>query len=265
MRTFVINLEGQSDRRDITTSNLNAAHVEFSIFPAVFGKNTYREYFDSINNWGCLLETGHFITLNEIGCYASHLTLWKKCVELDEAIIIMEDDFRLGSEFDKTITFANNLIESCGFIRLEPIESRWARKPGLEPIIVLEDTSSKLIYQRMPSIRTTCYAITPTCAAALISHSKTVSCPVDYMVRKHWVHGQPIFAITPPAIELAELASQSSIGERDKHIARHLISPFRLLYRYAQRRRARRSASLQLTAIRQNPAFEKYSSNTVSK
>ena len=265
MRTFVINLEGQTDRHDSTTSNLNAAHVEFSIFRAISGKNTYKEYFNSINNWSCLLETGHFITPSEIGCYASHLTLWKKCVELDEPIIIMEDDFLLGSDFHKTITFANSLIEHCGFIRLEPIERRWARKPGLEPVIVLENNSSKLIYQRMPSARTTCYAITPTCAAALISHSKTVSCPVDHMIRKHWVHGQSIFAITPPAIELADLASQSSIGDRNKHIARYLVSPFRLLHRYAERRRAKRSAGQQLTAIKQNPAFDKYSSNTLPK
>ena len=29
----------------------------------------------------------------ELACFASRLSLWQKCVELNEAVLILEDDF----------------------------------------------------------------------------------------------------------------------------------------------------------------------------
>jgi GR25 family glycosyltransferase involved in LPS biosynthesis len=92
----------------------------------------------------------------------------------------------------------------------------------------------------MPSVRATCYALTPACAAAFIAASTTLVAPVDHMIRRCWRHGQLLYALSPPAIRLSEHAEESSIKGRQKHPARHLAGPLRPLYRLIERWRAKR-------------------------
>ena len=42
----------------------------------------------------------HIRTLGEVGCALSHINLWKKCVKLNEPILVMEDDILLEGNMD---------------------------------------------------------------------------------------------------------------------------------------------------------------------
>jgi len=243
---FVINLQDRQDRRDSVDQQLTDSNTEYRFFPAISVRDNPQKYFRRKSTLRFLLDTGRFPVTTELACYASHLALWKMCLELNEPVVIMEDDFRLADEFEKTLDYAREKIQQCGFIRLEPVEERWARKEGLEPVVVEKRGCLRLIYQRMPSVRLTCYAIAPRCAAALINASGTFAYPVDHMVRRSWDHGQPIYAIEPPAIKHAEYAQTSSISGREKSILRHLIRPFSAMYRYNERRRAVQHSAEQL-------------------
>ena len=46
-----------------------------------------------------LISTRRLPSAAEIGCYASHLMLWRRCVEMDQPIVILEDDFNLQPNF----------------------------------------------------------------------------------------------------------------------------------------------------------------------
>lgn len=56
----------------------------------------------------------------EVGCFASHYHLWKKCVDMDEPIIIAEDDVRLNENKYETIynVFKNNSFNKIDFLSL---------------------------------------------------------------------------------------------------------------------------------------------------
>jgi glycosyl transferase family 25 len=240
MQIFVINLKTRKDRRDNVIAQLSGAGVNYEFFTAIEGAGQLHRYFSGSNPLQFLLETGHFAEPAEINCYASHLTLWKKCVVLDQPIVIMEDDFRMTTDFQRIIATADKLIAQTGFIRLEALEDRWQHKPGFAPALVSNIDGVTLYCQRMPSVRATCYALTPACAAAFIAASTMLVAPVDHMIRRCWRHGQLLYALEPPAISLSEYAEESSIKGRQKHPARHVAGPLRPLYRLTERWRAQR-------------------------
>ncbi len=249
MKIFIINLEERSDRRQAVQHALGSAGVEFEFFRAINGEQALANWFSGIDNWACLLETGHFATHGELGCYASHLSLWKTCIDLNEPIVIMEDDFAVTGDFAATLGRASRIVDRFGFLRLEPIEQRWGRKKDLAPVILEEESDWRLLYQRMPSVRLTCYAIAPACARALIAMSDIFTCPVDHMVRRCWAHKQSILALEPAAVNLSRHAEHSSIGNRKKVFIRHFIGPMRAVYRVMERQRARRHAVRRLEEI----------------
>ncbi|CCF80089.1 putative lipopolysaccharide biosynthesis protein [Helicobacter bizzozeronii CCUG 35545] len=39
------------------------------------------------------------MSMGELGCYASHYSLWQKCIQLHEPIAILEDDVHLKPHF----------------------------------------------------------------------------------------------------------------------------------------------------------------------
>lgn len=60
----------------------------------------FKEYF---NDFGSKLIREGALGDSEKACFASHLSLWKKCLELDEPIFILEDDITFNEHFAKFI------------------------------------------------------------------------------------------------------------------------------------------------------------------
>ena len=92
MKIFVISLKKSLKRRE-----------EFDIL----NKNINYEYFDAIDGErkeSKIVNSGSLGYSNvAIGCAMSHLSLWNKCIELDEPIIIMEDDVFISYDFETHI------------------------------------------------------------------------------------------------------------------------------------------------------------------
>ena len=76
-------------------------------------------YFERCDEEEWLLNTGHPMALGEVGCFASHRSMWQKCVELGEPLMIMEDDFQLLPGFAGAVEKVAENISDCGFIRLQ--------------------------------------------------------------------------------------------------------------------------------------------------
>jgi glycosyl transferase family 25 len=239
VQIFVINLKARKDRRDNVTAQLSATGLHYEFFPAVEGTGQLHRYFRGENRLQFLLETGHFAAPAEINCYASHLSLWKQCVALNQPIVILEDDLQVTPDFRRMLACAGELIMDHGFIRLEPMGTRWQRIGHFSPRLMRSVDGTDLYMQPMPAVHTTGYAISPACAAAFISVSNTLSAPVDHMIRRCWSHKQHIFALTPPAIVPGALATATSITGREKHPVRHFAGMLRPLYRLLERWKAR--------------------------
>ncbi|WP_044365138.1 glycosyltransferase family 25 protein, partial [Haemophilus influenzae] len=90
---FIINLEKSTDRKAYMQAQFeqlfsNNLIQEIHFFDAIYGKsNPNHPLFQRYNENKRLNAKGYPLTLGQLGCYASHYSMWEKCVELDYPII----------------------------------------------------------------------------------------------------------------------------------------------------------------------------------
>lgn len=111
MKAYII-LNKENQKRVDNVNALIAEHnlneFDLKIFDAIMAKN-----FSIKQNWG---------TLGMVGCYLSHLQIWKECIRNNdtEPVLIMEDDFKVGSIGFRSVmkTILDNVEEDWDFIML---------------------------------------------------------------------------------------------------------------------------------------------------
>jgi glycosyl transferase family 25 len=155
VKIFVISLPDAAERRERAARQLGELGLAFEFFDAMRGEQVIEEgYFERCDAEEWLLNTGHPMSLGEVGCFASHRALWQKCVDLGEPLMIMEDDFQLLPGFAGALQEVAENISKCGLIRLQT-ETR-ARK---ERVATMGDYTLWR-YTKVPH-STMCIAITP--------------------------------------------------------------------------------------------------------
>ena len=223
MKIYVISLSDALDRRGYISARLNSQNLEFEFFNALSGNGGYEPYFAAYSPSRYLLNTGRLAAPGEIGCYASHRAVWKKCVLLNEPILIAEDDAVFSDRFSSAINQVEGLIRQYGFIRLETVDRhprRWKLRIKGHKLVEKRGDSGIHYVSRM-SLCATCYAISPLVAAAFLSKSHCLTEPVDKFIQKNWVHKQPLYAFVPPVVRQADLSGDSSI-DQDRASAKRL-------------------------------------------
>jgi glycosyl transferase family 25 len=109
------------------------------------------------------------------GCFLSHYRLWKKCVELDEPIVIWEDDIIIYRGYE-TVEFDEVLILALG----HPTKSvRWMH--------LLESPSGNpaALEYSSPSMPGACgYAINPVAAQKLLNKFSKTFTPADNAINR---------------------------------------------------------------------------------
>lgn len=210
MKIFVISLPDAEARRERAARQLGEAGLAFEFFDAMRGEQVMADgYFDHCDEAEWLLNTGHPMSLGEVGCFASHRSMWQKCVELGEPLMIMEDDFQLLPGFAGAVEQVAGNISDCGFIRLQS-ETR-ARKQR----IAERGDYTLWRYTKVPH-SCMCNSMTPEVAQTLVEQTRAIYEPVDVFIKKFWVHGQPIFGMTPYTVTESTLSQQTYILHREK-------------------------------------------------
>jgi glycosyl transferase family 25 len=226
MRVHVINLRESAARRLAVERRLHLLGVEFEIERAVAGRAGY-DYFEDCDLWHYWLDTGRSPSDGEIGCYASHLLLWQRCVASGEPLVVMEDDAAPLATFGAALETARRLIGRYGFLRLEydgpgrPARTRRVEAAGEFSVHYF----LKYPYGAM------CYALTPPVARAFLAASRVVRAPVDLFVKQCWIHGQPLFGLLPYSVREASEATASTILGRDKELSRPVRRVRRLVHK----------------------------------
>ena len=214
MKTVVISLKKSVARRIASQQSLNRYNIKFEFLDAVDGRVDKHPLLERYNENEFLLNYGRKAVPGEIGCYASHFLAWQYCIDANQPILIFEDDFTLSEGFLSAIATTEKLIESYGFIRLEPTK----KKPQI--VIKKEGKFSLVKFLKVPQCLT-CYAISPSVAKALILKSREITCPVDVFIRNVAMHKQRVYGLEPyycyPGGEFG-----SEIGKREREQAKTL-------------------------------------------
>lgn len=153
------------------------------------GLNLYSNFFAKIFH-------GRSLSCGEIGCFASHFTLWHKCVNLNEAIVILEDDVEIKEKFDEGVFLCKK--SSFDFVRLFALFEND------------EDTGFNICITKRKLGGAQGYYLTPNGARILISHAKKWVSPVDDFMDRYFIHKMPN-AIFKPFL-IVEKKMESTIG-----------------------------------------------------
>jgi glycosyl transferase family 25 len=210
VKIFVISLAHETGRRAQASRQFAERRLDFEFFDAI-SKHDLEPLrpFEACHENDWVLNTGREMTPGEVACFASHRALWQRCVELDEPILIMEDDFRLLDGFRRALAYLQEQLPERGFIRLQT-ETRAKSR------VVKQERGFKLRRYTKAPHSMMCYAITPAGARKLLDGSVSIDAPVDYYVKRFWVHGLPLYGVSPYTVTESQLSSVTGIRGRRK-------------------------------------------------
>ena len=211
MKIIVISLKDATERRQHIGAQLDSLGLSHEFFDACRGDDGHEPFFASYAPSIYMLHSRRAALPGEIGCFASHLSLWKRCVEINEPIVILEDDSSLNPSMPNAVNTAEKIIDTCGYIRLEANkQSRQLFKFSRYQEIGSLD-NYQISYLSRIALCSTGYAISPAAARNLAESCTALLCPSDKYIQCVWHHKQPLYLLSPSPV-------LQQTGEFDSHI-----------------------------------------------
>ncbi|MFP2770808.1 glycosyltransferase family 25 protein [Oceanisphaera sp. KMM 10153] len=223
LSVFVISLEKCLERRDYIAAQLQQQGIDFSFFNAVNGSDKsnplLKRYNHTKRKW---LTSGKEATDGEIGCYASHYSLWQKCADINQPLVVVEDDAKICPNAAQTLKLAAEKIEKYGFLRLECVIRG--------ETITMEESEDYRISRMSDNFGgLRAYAIAPWAAQKLLRGSQSWSLPVDNYIGAPYFHGMESYHLHPDFAEDTR-PFETTIQFYDKEQVPFYRKPSRELY-----------------------------------
>lgn len=193
LKVFAISLPSSLDRRATVTKKLSERNIDFEFIDAVDGRVDQHPYLKNYDEKSFLINRRRRAAPGELGCYVSHLLAWEKCVEVDEPIVVLEDDFQLTPDFEAGIEYLEKFVDRISFVRLEPLEKQFYLTSRRDPDFAL-------VKQLNVGMCATGYVITPQGAKKLLENGRTIKAPLDLYLKYTFMHDQLIHALVPHAV-----------------------------------------------------------------
>jgi glycosyl transferase family 25 len=190
MKVFVISLATSVDRRASVSRKLGDRNIAFQFIDACDGRLGLHPYLKNYDEKSFVVNRRRKAAPGELGCYVSHLLAWEKCVELNEPIVVVEDDFEMTAEFEAGLRYLEKLADKLAFVRLEPLEKQFF-------ITSRKDADFTLVKQLNVGMCSTGYMVTPAGAKKLLEHGMTIKAPLDLYLKYTLMHGQLMHALVP--------------------------------------------------------------------
>ncbi|ELR67905.1 Beta-1,4-galactosyltransferase [Photobacterium marinum] len=214
MKIFVVNLPSSVDRRECVEKSLSQLGVSFEIFEAVNGREGLGkdlEHYPNDNHR--IWFRSRPLSPGERGCYASHFLLWRKCVELNEPIVVLEDDILPTTFFLDTLQKLPSLhSKGYEYIKLEP---------NANTHTPLESGDGfQLFFLHDNCTATRGYSLSPSGAKKLLDNSHEWLCSVDNFIGEAYRNKLVSTALLPNAIkgveETEEFETTIQFGQKQK-------------------------------------------------
>ncbi len=197
----------QMDRRAYISDSLKKINYEWEFIDAIVGKNL-KQYPPEYNYQKRLKHFGFHISDGLLGCFLSHRKAWKRCTELNQMCIVLEDDAKIMSHFEGAIKTAIEIESHWDLFRLNAVYEKDHLKlgsiGGYEIIENLKDPSSAAGF-----------IIKPDAARQLLKYSESFYIPNDDFIESRHIHHLRILALKPDPVNIAH-ELPSTIQDRFK-------------------------------------------------
>lgn len=205
MRIFVISLAESTERREHIRRIFEEQQIEFSFFDAIDLRIDRNRYFHHCDEREFLRNTGRTPGTGEIGCFASHLMLWRSCRLLNEPIVIFEDDALPDTRLHEGLTLVQSHIRRLGFVRLQHNRKK-------SKVAVVRQRKFDITWAPRFPYGSMAYAISPRVADAFIRQSDIFTAPVDTFIKRFWLHRQPLYSLVPGIVHGSRHAETSTLN-----------------------------------------------------
>tara|TARA_R110002167_G_scaffold24330_5_gene85732 strand:+ start:1552 stop:2280 length:729 start_codon:yes stop_codon:yes gene_type:complete len=200
LKTYVINLAGSDQRWEATSSRLKELGLPFERFEAVDGRVNPHPLFARYDDKLREKYRRRVLSGGELGCFASHFTLWQKCIELNQSIVVMEDDIIINDTYPEALVIAENNVERFSYLRFAGITLKGRPFKKIEKIGGFD-----LIDHIRGPAGTQCYFITPKAAQVFIDNASVWYLAVDDFMDRYWGHKIPCYSLMPFPVLLADV------------------------------------------------------------
>jgi glycosyl transferase, family 25 len=233
---FLINLERDVERRVFMQNQLSALGLVAEWFPAVLGRTLSETAIAALYS----VERNQRrypmpLTAGEIGCYASHLLVWRRLLDSNaEAALVLEDDVELLASLPDVVGLLRDRLDSRRWDMIKLI-GRLGRELVLRELNL--GAASLIRYRRVPSY-TGAYVVSRVGAEKLLASRQPFGRPIDVDLRFWWENRLNVFGALPYPVAHAPIGAASSIGRKGEKLG--------LAYRL---RRTRYNVELSLCSV----------------
>lgn len=188
-----ISLAG-SDRRVRMAQQLDAIGLPWSFFDACTAAPAALPYDPA----RAVAVHGRRLTAGEIGCFASHWSLWHDVAQENgpDMLLVLEDDVMLNPVFFRHLGRIADAAEPFGYLRLYAKVPAGIRREG--PFL---DRHIARFSGR--AYGTQAYLVSRAAARRWLRTITAIERPIDDEMDRYWAHGIPIRAVFPfPVMEI---------------------------------------------------------------
>lgn len=216
MYTVVVSLPSSVERRAEIDSMMAAHGLDFEYFDAVDVRNGPHPLLALYDGAKSRRLKGYELTDAEIGCFASHYSLWRRCADLDEPILILEDNVEIRGDLDSRLALLEEKVVDFGVLKLAGVFER--------PHVTVDrlDDRYEIVRNNKGTRGTSAYLISPDRAKAWLALAPGFFEPVDNFMESEWRTRLPVYSIHPWLA--ARRKTASIIGDRKKRAASGITS-----------------------------------------
>ncbi|NLA51932.1 MAG: glycosyltransferase family 25 protein [Alcaligenaceae bacterium] len=206
MKIFVINMKTSVDRRARIQQELLGFDYEF--FVADNLKEEPNHFIYSLYNPNKTKKyKGYQLTVPELGVFASHISLWRKCIELDESILILEDNIEVSNDLLGYLDTVKTLADKYGMLKLcNLFDCEYKVVEGID------EKYQVATYMNKTGLGAQAYVITPRVAQVYLDFVPGFFEPVDDFMEHEWRTKQTVYNVIPNLVNRADVSS--TIGRR---------------------------------------------------
>jgi glycosyl transferase family 25 len=188
---YLISLPRSVQRRDRITKQLSTLGLLFQHFEALDGRELWEELRHTVDLQAFERNTGRHVMQGEIGCYHSHLEVWKKlAAQQAEIALVLEDDVLLHDDFREALDAAIASASKWDILKLSKMRAK-------HPVTQLKLSKWTINAYLGAATGTGSYLIKREVAINLLPKMLPITRPIDHEIDRSHVHNLRHFGLEP--------------------------------------------------------------------
>ena len=191
LQTVVINLDRAHERMAGMEKGLSEIDLPFNRFSAIDGKKQWDEVKKLVDFNQFQRHVGGGVMPGEIGCYLSHLAVWREYQNSTcDVLLVLEDDVCFGEDFIEALQLATEASRSWDILKLNKIRAK-------QPISQYRLGRWSVNAYLGPSTGMGAYLIKPSVIRRLLPNMLPITNPIDRELDLIHKHDIKMFGMEP--------------------------------------------------------------------